>query len=468
MEFFNQTYVALRGPTGAPQTASDTIGRLSDRLSPSTLLAERRVALKSLSWDCKADVGASALPGLLDVFHNDAEVDSDIGKAVLETLNILCDVDDQGKDIAGFNQSKDIGFRHTDTVLVNDKTAHALDIAAESVQQYFLTAKSGATGIISVLEDKREIIRNEAITMIQALGSTRRRERQLDCSAGGADSYFHETGLPPALCELLLFPINLAMNEAAPREFALQFWDPQKMADAGYPIMGMLINSKGSALHLLPSSLNSLLSEISLTPVPETNGEERDRLEPASAPDALVELALHGECNGLDGGKRLKDGLELLAYSVFPAQIVLELCSKPLFKPWFYLNISPHDIPPTSLLIALGSALDTSSLSLDPTVVTSMHLETFLFSLISCAAHSKPGRLLWSLCPVRNLQVVNSLAPADGAPSAEAEDDDSRVYEFNREPGRLQAIEDRLRPKPLLEARKQAIEGTGESSVYQE
>ena len=54
-------------------------------------------------------------------------------------------------------------------------------------------------------------------------------------------------------------------------------------------------------------------------PVPETNGEEWDRLEPASALDALVELVLHGEYNGLDSEKRLKDDLELrgAAVSVF-------------------------------------------------------------------------------------------------------------------------------------------------------
>jgi hypothetical protein len=46
-------------------------------------------------------------------------------------------------------------------------------------------------------------------------------------------------------------------------------------------------------------------------PVPETNGEEWDRLEPASALDVLVELALHGEYNGLYGDRRLKDALEL-------------------------------------------------------------------------------------------------------------------------------------------------------------
>lgn len=46
-------------------------------------------------------------------------------------------------------------------------------------------------------------------------------------------------------------------------------------------------------------------------PVPETNGEEWDRLEPASALDALVELVLHGEFNGVLGAKRTRDSLEL-------------------------------------------------------------------------------------------------------------------------------------------------------------
>lgn len=51
-------------------------------------------------------------------------------------------------------------------------------------------------------------------------------------------------------------------------------------------------------------------------PVPETNGEEWDRLEPASALDVLIELALHGEYNGLESAKRVKEGLELRAAAV--------------------------------------------------------------------------------------------------------------------------------------------------------
>jgi len=60
--------------------------------------------------------------------------------------------------------------------------------------------------------------------------------------------------------------------------------------------------------------LNFPLAEVVLTPyipVPDTNGEKWDRLEPASALDVLVELALHGEYNGQNGGKRTVSSLEL-------------------------------------------------------------------------------------------------------------------------------------------------------------
>jgi hypothetical protein len=180
MEFFNQTYIALRGPTGAPQTAVDTIGRLSDRLSPSTLLADRRAAvlsLKGLSRDCKQDVGDRALPGLIEVLQNDAEIDADIGKAVLETLNTLCDTEDS---IPG---GKEIGFKHTDYILANERTTHILfsllgdanfyiryatlqflttllQNRRQVIQPYFLKAAVGPASVIAVLDDKREITRN--------------------------------------------------------------------------------------------------------------------------------------------------------------------------------------------------------------------------------------------------------------------------------------------------------------------
>lgn len=179
-------------------------------------------------------------------------------------------------------------------------------------------------------------------------------------------SYFRETGLPPVLLSLLFFPPNLPPDVPAPQEFALQFWDDPKLTNAlaVVAIIGLLVGSKGSgvrfllhlfihnpisleqgqesyiftrclieialasnspttlktqALHLLPANLNFPLSEHVITPympVPETNGEEWDRLESASALDALVELALNGEYNGQESAKRLMSGLELRTAAV--------------------------------------------------------------------------------------------------------------------------------------------------------
>ncbi|KAJ7198467.1 p115 like vesicle tethering protein [Mycena pura] len=513
MEFLSQTYVALRGPTGAPQTATDTVARLSDRLSPATLLADRRAAiqsLKGLARDWKQDVGERALPGILDVLTNDAEVDADIGKAALETLNILCDVE----------EGKELGFKHTDMVLATDRTIHTLfALLADNnfytrfaslqflstllqnrrqvVQSYFLKASAGSSSVMLVLEDKREIIRNEAITMVQTLISQSADIQKvlafegafeklfgIVTQEGGVEggvvtqealacvdsllrfntsnqSYFRETPLPPALCTLLFYPPSLSMRDPAPQEFALQFWDDQKLANASLivGIMGMLISSskgnsaqevssytrclvelalasnaptplKTQALRLLPSNLNFPLSELVLTPytpVPDSNGEEWDRLEPASALDVLVELALHGEYNsGMDSEKRLKDGLELRAavVGVFENFVRQETIRIAILQGMLPTDgASSSDPPPiTPLLHALAAPPNTSG-ALDLAAATATHVAALLFAhLLRASPRAKAlARAITppTLQPLNQADSSNFFIPADGAPPEE-------------------------------------------------
>ena len=187
MDFLSQTYNALRGPTGAPQTALETVRRLADRLSQDTLLSDRRAAvlsLKGLSRDCKVDVGEMALSGLLEVLEKDTDIDADIGKAVLETLTVLCELGGgEGDGTAGSVGGKDAGMMHTDVVLENPKAANKLfqllgdqtfytrygtlqflqvllHNRRQVVQGYFIKSSLGFGNVISVLEEKREIIRN--------------------------------------------------------------------------------------------------------------------------------------------------------------------------------------------------------------------------------------------------------------------------------------------------------------------
>ncbi|KAG8220521.1 hypothetical protein J3R82DRAFT_3224 [Butyriboletus roseoflavus] len=516
MDFLSQTYIALRGPTGAPQSPTDTIAKLSDRLSPSTLLADRRAAvlsLKGLTRDCKADVGERALPGLIHVLQNDTEIDADIGKAVLETLQHLCEVDEP---------SKELGLKHTDYFLANEQSTHTLFTLLGSshfyirfatlqflatllqnrrsaVQGYFLKAPNGAPSVISVLEDKREIIRNESIVMIQLLISQSPDIQKvlafegafeklfnivsqeggveggvitydtLRCADGllrfnaSNQSYFRETSLPALLCSLLLFPPNLQLQDSPPQEFALQFWDQQKAANINLiiGIMGMLIGSKGSsnqetmlyvrcfvelalasnaptllktqALRLLPSNLAFPLSDVILTPympVPETNGEEWDRLEPASALDVLVELALHGEYNGLYGDRRSKDALELrgAALNVFDNFVRKEEIKQAIIQ-----GMLPPEVPtPAPMISPLIHALCIPPTSpLNVMNVTTTHFATLLFAHLlassprckTFARSIKPSPALPPSTPGQGQFFV----PADGAhppPSVPEPDDD--------------------------------------------
>ncbi|THH31664.1 hypothetical protein EUX98_g2561 [Antrodiella citrinella] len=510
MEFLSQTYIALRGPTGAPQSPLDTIARLSDRLSPSTLLADRRAAvlsLKGLSRDCKAEVGERALPGLVDVLQNDAEVDADIGKAVLETLNALCDVGEEGVLVPA--HLKEAGYKHTDYLLGNEKVAFKLFALLSDpsfylrlstlqflvtllhnrrqvIQGYFLKAPVGATTITAVLEEKREIIRNEAITMVQSLVNQSPDIQKILAfegafeklfnivqQEGGLDggpvvhdaltcvdsllrfnssnqSYFRETPLPPLLPSLLLFPPALPPHEAAPQTFALQFWEPpQKQANASLliGIIGMLVGSKGGspqetlafsrclvelglasnapillktqALRLLPPNLIIPLPSLVVTPytpVPDTNGEEWDRLEPASALDALVELALHGEYNGMYGEKRSREGLELrgAALGVFQNFVQKDEIREAIVQAMVPPEGSDESTPATPLLHAL---IAPPSSPLDIAAVTSTHFSCLLFAHLLRASPKAKTLARSIIPPSANPRDTGSLfVPADGGP----------------------------------------------------
>ncbi len=187
MDFLANTYNALRTPQGAPQSPSETISRLADRLSPSTLLADRRasvLALKGLARDWKAEVSEISLQGLLGVLENDAEIDADIAKAVLETLIILCDVGDASPPA----DSRTLALRNSDDVLktptpiqklfslltdtnfyVRYSALQFLGILLHNrrqvVQTYFLNTQTAPASLLSVLEDKREITRNGAFAL---------------------------------------------------------------------------------------------------------------------------------------------------------------------------------------------------------------------------------------------------------------------------------------------------------------
>ncbi|OAD75652.1 hypothetical protein PHYBLDRAFT_111020 [Phycomyces blakesleeanus NRRL 1555(-)] len=185
MDFFSRGYAAIRGERGQPQEADETIEKLADCLETATLLEDRRagvLSLKGLVRDWPEEVGNKSLPGLIKVLHTDYR-DADVTKSVLETINVLCTVD---------HPVEDRGYRFTD-YFIEDSTnvTLLLDILEEydfyvrfntikllstiltnrskRIQECILTSPMGITRLVDLLDDKRDIIRNESLLLLIAL-----------------------------------------------------------------------------------------------------------------------------------------------------------------------------------------------------------------------------------------------------------------------------------------------------------
>ncbi|KAI8333703.1 p115 like vesicle tethering protein [Chlamydoabsidia padenii] len=185
MDFFSRGYSALRGEKGQPQSADETIERLADCLETATLLEDRRagvLSLKGLVKDWPETVGDKSLPALIKVLHSDYR-DVDITKSLLETLTILCTKEKKK------NTDGDKGERFTDYFLQDSSNVTLLlDILEEfdfyirfstikllstllfnrpkRIQECILTSPMGITRLVDLLDDKRDIIRNEGLLLL--------------------------------------------------------------------------------------------------------------------------------------------------------------------------------------------------------------------------------------------------------------------------------------------------------------
>ncbi|KAI8146809.1 p115 like vesicle tethering protein [Fennellomyces sp. T-0311] len=181
MDFLTRGYIAIRGDKGQPQSVDETIEKLADCLETATLLEDRRAAVLSLKG---LKVGSQSFPGLIKVLHTDHN-DGDITKSILETLTVLCSVEREGL-------AEDKGYKYTDMFLKDSpNVAIVLDVLEEfdfyvrysaikflatlsynrnaGIQQCILTSPMGITRLVDLLNDKRDIIRNESLLLLISL-----------------------------------------------------------------------------------------------------------------------------------------------------------------------------------------------------------------------------------------------------------------------------------------------------------
>ncbi|KAI8084073.1 p115 like vesicle tethering protein [Gilbertella persicaria] len=189
MDFFSRGYTALRGERGQPQSADETIEKLADCLETATLLEDRRagvLSLKGLVRDWPEEVGNKSFPGLIKVLHTDYK-DIDITKSLLETITILCTVQHQ-------HDKDDRGFKFTDYFIEDSRNvtilldileefdfyvryntikllSTLLSIRSKRIQECILTNPMGISLLVDMLDDKRDVIRNEGLLLL--IGLTR-------------------------------------------------------------------------------------------------------------------------------------------------------------------------------------------------------------------------------------------------------------------------------------------------------
>lgn len=187
----------FRSQPAAQPTGAEMVEKYCDRATHATLIEDRRAAvlgLKELAHEYKLDVGIKGMSVLLDILQQDI-MDTEITKAVLETLTILCSPEESENNTAEDLKSKtqdDLSIQFTEILIKDSKNVTTLLQALEGndfyvryftiqllnalmnnkpnqLQTCILTSPMGVSRLIDLLDDKREIIRNEGLLLLISL-----------------------------------------------------------------------------------------------------------------------------------------------------------------------------------------------------------------------------------------------------------------------------------------------------------
>jgi hypothetical protein len=171
------------------QTATETISTLSGRLASATLLEDRRAAilgLRSFAKEYPASVASGSLRGLIGSLGHDAE-DVDTVKVVLETLLMLFrpneDSPEASEEIALWMADEFTQRQENITILLDlldtgdfYSRLYALQLLLAILllrptrtEECIFTAPLGISRLVATLDDTRDAVRNEGISLLTAL-----------------------------------------------------------------------------------------------------------------------------------------------------------------------------------------------------------------------------------------------------------------------------------------------------------
>lgn len=209
--------------TAAPakQSVSDTITVLSGRLSTSTLLEDRRAAilgLRSFAKEYPASVASGALRSLIGTLSKDGE-DVDTVKVVLETLLMLFNPNqnspEASEEIALWLADEFTQRQENITLLLDllettdfysrlyslQLLSAILSARTERTEECVYTAPLGINRLVTVLDDRKEAVRNEAISLLTYLTPTSPDIQKLVAFSNAFDRIFAITSAEGGLVE---------------------------------------------------------------------------------------------------------------------------------------------------------------------------------------------------------------------------------------------------------------------------
>ncbi|CAJ0749105.1 1181_t:CDS:10 [Entrophospora sp. SA101] len=278
MEFLSRGYKGLLGEKGQPQSVDDTIVKLVDRANNSTLLEDRRAAilgLKGLSREYRKEVGEKSLYALLKILNED-RADIDTSKAILEILKILYIsvrfIDEIIKDSSNIMlfleilQEYDFYVRFNNVQLLRTLLA----IRSDNLQDYILGAPMGISRLMDLLDDKREIIRNEGLLLLTSLTENNAEIQKIVAFENAFERLIEiiveEDGLNGGIivqdCMQLIINLlrynvsNQYHNSSKPTEidYLIQDWNEQK-------IINTIVLLELMRMLVVPNNMNTLTNQ---------------------------------------------------------------------------------------------------------------------------------------------------------------------------------------------------------------
>ncbi|XP_058883984.1 general vesicular transport factor p115-like isoform X2 [Acipenser ruthenus] len=198
-------------PTGPQPSGAETIQKLCDRVASSTLLEDRRDAvraLKALSKKYRSEVASQAMSHLIHILQTDSSDSEIIGYALDTLYNIFSNDEEEEQDGGpsssgkqsskpahdenGQKQADDLGCQFTEIFIKEQENVTLLLSLLEEfdfhvrwpgvklltallknqcsqVQAVILVSPMGVSRLMDLLADSREVIRNDGLLLLQHL-----------------------------------------------------------------------------------------------------------------------------------------------------------------------------------------------------------------------------------------------------------------------------------------------------------